>query len=72
MLLVDLLDVAMLQNLKATEDYLQANHVHYFKHFFENGTIISTRLTGVLPGFEDISLYFDKSGKFLSTVEPQE
>lgn len=70
MLLVDLLDLAMIKGLEVTIAQLKASNIHFWQHKFGTGTVISVHQTGVIPSFTDISLYFDATGKFISTVNP--
>lgn len=70
MLLVDLLDIAMLKGLEATIAQLKASNIHFWQHNLDTGTVISVHQTGVIPSFTNISLYFDATGKFISTVNP--
>lgn len=70
MLLVDLLDIAMLKGLEATIAQLEASNIHFWEHKHSAGTIISVQQTCVIPSFTNISLYFDTTGKFISTVNP--
>lgn len=67
MLMVDLLDIAMFKGLEATVAQLKSNNIHFWQHKLDAGTVISIQQS-VIPSFTDISLYFDTTGNFISTV----